>query len=180
LAERSDSSKLKHVAQSAGQLDTSPITGVHTWWDQPWLASPHAAIVGRLCQWVFPDLLATTSDLNQPQTETGKSSYYQIVISSSRELPRGDSRAAGKMIVDDLAKVFPEVRKRELLKLQVVTDPRAVFSVQPGVLELRPKSRLTDRITLAGDWTHTGWPATMEGAIRSGENAATAICDASI
>lgn len=175
LAERSDLPELDRVAQSAMQLETSPITGVHTWWDQPWLEHPHAAIVGRLCQWVFPDPLATAGEAKNSEVASGKPAYYQIVISSSRELPRGDSRAAGELIIEDLVKVFPQVQQRELLKLQVVTDPRAVFSVRPGVLELRPDARLTDRITLAGDWTHTGWPATMEGAIRSGENAARVV-----
>ncbi|GAB5403506.1 MAG: hydroxysqualene dehydroxylase HpnE [Aureliella sp.] len=157
------------VASQASELKSSPISGVHTWWDRPWLRTPHAAIVGRLCQWVFPE-----PNLQDDQSDD-RPTYYQIVISASRELPSGGPQELEQLIRDDLEKTFPGVSDAKLLRMKVVTDPRAVFSVQPGARRMRPASRLNDWCYLAGDWTDTGWPATMEGAVRSGEQAAESI-----
>lgn len=140
-------------------LSSSPISGVHTWWDRDWLPTPHAALVGRLCQWIFP-AIGDAADHTQ--------TYYQIVISASRSLPK-DPDEQRRVIVEDLSDVFPQVKAAELMRLKAVTDPRAVFSVRPGTFSLRPKTcPVPGNVQLAGDWTQTGWPATMEGAIRSG------------
>lgn len=160
-------SELQDVAEQVGQLGCSPISGVHTWWDRPWLDKPHAAIVGRLCQWVFPE-----PELRMGDAAGAHQTYYQIVISASRELPNATAAELERLIQEDLAQVFPGVDGAKLLKLKVVTDPRAVFSVQPGARSLRPGNQLNSWCSLAGDWTDTSWPATMEGAIRSGEQAA--------
>jgi uncharacterized protein with NAD-binding domain and iron-sulfur cluster len=100
--------------------------------------------------------------------------YYQIVISGSRMLPRGDAEAVLKMVKQDLAEIFPESAVATMFRGKVVTDPNAVFSVSPG----HESSRLTANelanqgIWLAGDWTQTFWPATMEGALLSGAKSA--------
>lgn len=165
-----DISELQDVAEQAGELASSPISGVHTWWDRPWMETPHAAIVGRLCQWVFPEPeLRLGAGVGADQT------YYQIVISASRELPRASPEELERLIREDLARVFPAVEGAKLLKMKVVTDPRAVFSTQPGARTLRPSNKLNRWCSLAGDWTDTSWPATMEGAVRSGEQAAECI-----
>ncbi len=161
--------KLGVAASNASELKSSPISGVHTWWDRPWLSTPHAAIVGRLCQWVFPEPIL------QDDQSTDRPTYYQIVISASRELPSGGPQELERLIQDDLEKTFPGVSDAKLLRMKVVTDSRAVFSVQPGARRLRPTSQLNGWCYLAGDWTATGWPATMEGAVRSGEQAAECI-----
>ncbi len=155
---------LRNIASEAAKLESSPISGIHTWWDGPWLPHDHAAIVDRLSQWVFHH---RSSD-----TPTGET-YYQIVVSASRNLPRArDHEALRKLIYDDLAEVFPAVRKRKLLRIKTVTDPNAVFSFGPGTLAHRPKQRISEGIVVAGDWVANGWPATMEGAILSGFRAA--------
>ncbi|MEZ6136077.1 MAG: hydroxysqualene dehydroxylase HpnE [Pirellulaceae bacterium] len=152
------------VVTSAEKLSASPITGIHTWWDRAWLPHAHATLAGRLCQWVF---VGPTSNQNRD------SCYYQIVISASRELPTGDVQEVERLICEDLAEDFPAVRHSRLLRTKVVTDRRAVFSVTPASAKLRPRQDvLGDRVLLAGDWTGTGWPATMEGAILSGFHAA--------
>ena len=155
-------------------IESSPITGVHTWWDKAWLPTPHAILVGRLCQWVFPGPDFSGSDVdNQNQGEH----YYQVVISGSRNLPRGDSAAVCAAVVADLKEIFPSAGQSQLLRSKIVTDPQAVFSVQTGFEELRPLADkfAEHRIWLCGDWTDTGWPATMEGAVRSGNIAAEQI-----
>lgn len=159
---------LRRSATLAGQLNPSPISGVHTWWDRAWLPTPHAVIVGRLCQWVFAHA--------DPNSNATHSHYYQVVISASRGLPKGDSQAAIQLIESDLKAVFPEARAARLLRARVVTDPQAVFSVAPTTEALRPPSgSIHSNICLAGDWTRTGWPATMESALLSGFAAADAL-----
>jgi zeta-carotene desaturase len=79
-------------------------------------------------------------------------------------------------VVDDLRAVFPAARDAVLREAKVVTDPTAVLSVRPGVDAVRPAAvTAVPNLVLAGDWTATGWPSTMEGAIRSGRLAASAI-----
>ncbi len=125
-----------------------------------------------LCQWIFPH--AQRESLEQSEAvSSGGEHYYQIVISASRMLPRGDQQAVAHMIEEDLREVFPEARAAKLLRVRVVTDPQAVYSVAPGCDQLRVTAGTCHgNICWAGDWTGTGWPATMEGAIRSGLAAA--------
>jgi len=166
-----ESPELDANAQSVGHLasllEASPITGVHTWWDRPWLKQPHAILIDRLCQWVFP---GPTSNRDESSTKTAGETYYQIVISGARDLPRGDSASILQSIQKDLAEVFPESANATMVRGKVVTDPLSVFSVSPGHEASRiPQNILgAQGIFLAGDWTDTGWPATMEGALRSG------------
>lgn len=162
---------LARIATQADQLSCSPISGVHTWWDRAWLSLPHAAIVGRLCQWVFPHQSAHNATNSVPNQQA-QDYYCQIVISASRSLHDIDPVDVAKQIHEDLAQVFPEVGTAKLLRLKIVTDPRAVFSVSPESSSLRPDVNLSERVALAGDWTNTGWPATMEGAVLSGFRAA--------
>lgn len=168
-----DDADVKRIAMGAGQLEASPISGVHTWWDRPWLPTPHAVLVGQLCQWVFPHAERETA--TREESPSTREHYYQIVISASHRLPRGDQQSVARLIEEDLREVFEEARAAKLLRVRVVTDPQAVFSVRPGTAALRPLSGTRHgNICWAGDWTNSGWPATMEGAIRSGLAAAAA------
>jgi len=153
---------VRECLDRANALESAPITGVHTWWDKPWLDQPHAILIDRLCQWVFKR--------PEPQIDKTKEYYYQIVISGSRDLPRGDSQASLDAIVADLRAIFPKATDSNLIRGKIVTDPNSVFSVAKGHQKARPRCDLfaENRLWLCGDWTDTGWPATMEGAIRSG------------
>ncbi len=95
----------------------------------------------------------------------------------SRDLPKGDPELLAKMIKQDLAEVFPESAVATMLRCKAVTDPNAVFSISPEIANARLQtSSEADRgVYLAGDWTRTGWPATMEGALRSGAQAAEQV-----
>ena len=161
------------LAPLLGQVDSlesSPITGVHTWWDRPWLQQPHAILIDRLCQWVFP------GPEDAQQNSTGET-YYQIVISGSRQLPRGDHDAVLAAVEKDLKELFPEAASAKMLRGKVVTDPQSVFSVTPGHASSRLSSTAfaNEGLYLGGDWIDTGWPATMEGALRSGALAAQGV-----
>ncbi|MEM8732714.1 MAG: hydroxysqualene dehydroxylase HpnE [Planctomycetota bacterium] len=186
---------LNATDQHCQQLQSSPITGVHTWWDQPWLETQHATIVNRLCQWVFPkpsvgaraevntewasitqNETAVTQANLQKNEPNASATYYQIVISASRDLSEFKKHDLAKAIHDDLGKVFPRAKDAKLLRCEPVTDPNSVFSVRSGSAALRPNQQTEiPGLWLAGDWTQTGWPATMEGAILSGFRAADGI-----
>jgi squalene-associated FAD-dependent desaturase len=161
-AELSNAVRQQMVAVDS--LESSPITGVHTWWDRPWLNQPHAILIDRLCQWVFPG--PDSSSEKTPSAET----YYQVVISGSRQLPRGDQDAILSAVERDLKELFPAAVPAKMLRGKVVTDPQSVFSVSPGHASSRLSSSAfaSEGIFLGGDWVETGWPATMEGALRSG------------
>jgi len=145
----------------------SPITAVHLWFDREVIDLPHAVLVGRTSQWVFrPD---TGAEAEAP-------GYCQVVISASRGLLGGDRQLLVDTVVDELTAVFPDVAGATVRHARVVTDPTAVLSVRPGVDAVRPRAATgIPGLFLAGDWTATGWPSTMEGAIRSGRTAAVAV-----
>lgn len=150
------------VAVGDERLAGSPITAVHLWFDRDVLDVPHAVLVGRVSQWVF-------------RGEPGDG-HCQVVISASRGLLQGDRRAIVDTVVAELREIFPAARGAVVRDARVVTDPTAVLSVRPGVESLRPAAVTgVPNLVLAGDWTATGWPSTMEGAVRSGRLAAAAV-----
>lgn len=154
-------------------LRASPITGVHLWFDRPVCPHEHVATLGRLVQWVFNH----TAIQARPATEQG-GQYLQIVISASYDLLALDRTAIRDAVLGELAEMWPAAREAELLRWWVVTEHGATFAVRPGVDANRPPQRTpVDGLFLAGDWTDTGWPATMEGAVRSGYRAAEGILE---
>jgi squalene-associated FAD-dependent desaturase len=146
------------------RFDHSPITGIHLWFDRPITNLPHATLLDRTIQWMF-------------NKDRGR--YLQLVVSASRSLlnmPRNDVIA---LALRELIEFFPTAEGARIEKAHVVKEVRATFSAVPGLEELRPESRTPVRgLFLAGDWTRSGWPATMEGAVRSGYLAAEAITQA--
>jgi squalene-associated FAD-dependent desaturase len=154
-------------------IESSPITGVHLWFDRPVCPVDHAVTVGRLVQWVF-----NHTAIQGRTAAAGAGQYLQIVISASYDLLKWDRSAIRDAVLRDLAELWPEVRQAELSRWWVVTEHGATFAVRPGIDALRPPQRTPiDGLFLAGDWTATGWPATMEGAVRSGYLAAEGVLE---
>ena len=144
------------------RMQSSPITGIHLWFDRPITPLPHAVLVGQLSQWLF---------YRGPQTtESGPTQhYYQVVVSASRELAGQDRDRIVNTVCDELRSVFPVCKEAKLLNARVVTEHHAVFTAAPGLDRLRPcQATAVPGLFIAGDWTATGWPSTMEGAVRSG------------
>lgn len=139
----------------------APITGVHLWFDRSVTDLPHATLLDRTIQWMY-------------NKQDGR--HIQLVISASRsltEMPRGE---VIELALKELKEFFPRVAEATLQRAHVVKEVRAVFSAVPGLEEHRPVSATgIPNLFLAGDWTRTGWPATMEGAVRSGYLAAEAV-----
>jgi len=95
--------------------------------------------------------------------------YYQVVISAAHAVRRRPREELLAQVRGELETIWPAARAARLLQWRLVTEPAAVFSLQPGVERLRPPQATSlANVRLAGDWTDTGWPATMEGAVRSG------------
>ena len=156
--------RLENVGLPAPAFAHSPITGVHLWFDREVTTLPHATLLDRTIQWMF-------------NKDGGR--YLQLVVSASRDLSKLSRKEIIEIAIGDLRLFFPRVRDAQLLKAHVVKEQRATFSAAPDTEPLRPGPESTvPRIFLAGDWTRTGWPATMEGAVRSGYAAAEAVTQA--
>jgi len=159
--------------QSLAEIPAAPISSVHLWFDREITGLPHAVFVDHLSQWMF-----NRTKLSGKTDEAGRY-YYQIVISASYDLKARQQQEIVEQVVSDLRQAFPEAADAEALHSRVVTEHKAVFSPRPGVEALRPSQTTpVDNLHLAGDWTDTGWPATMEGAVRSGYLAAESVLDA--
>jgi uncharacterized protein with NAD-binding domain and iron-sulfur cluster len=99
-----------------------------------------------------------------------------VVISASHDLIGRDRDEVLSEIRQDLEAIWPAAREAQLLRWRLVTHPSAVFSTRPGLERIRPtQATPIENLVLAGDWTDTGWPATMEGAVRSGYLAAEVV-----
>jgi squalene-associated FAD-dependent desaturase len=147
------------------RLETSPITSVHVWYDRPVLRLPHAVLIDCVGQWVF----------NRGETSPGEH-YVQVVVSAARQFRGLGHDEVERLVVAELATLFPAAAQAQVLRARVVTEHAATFSVVPGVDRWRPPQvSPLENLFVAGDWTATGWPATMEGAVRSGYLAAEAL-----
>jgi len=151
--------------ESLKKLSPSPITSVHLWYDRPVLTLPHVVLIDCLGQWVF----------SRGETSPGEH-YVQVVVSASRELRELGREEVQQQIAAEMNRLFPMAREAKLLRTRVVTEHSATFSAIPGVDAFRPIQKTNvANLYLAGDYTRTGWPATMEGAVRSGYLAAEAL-----
>jgi squalene-associated FAD-dependent desaturase len=146
-------------------LEHSPIVSVHLVFDRPLLAHPLAALLDTDAHWVF-DRGALTG-----QEPGGGRQYLTVVSSGVPEL----MEIRGRELVDRIAgQLVQRLGPAELVWSRVNREPEATLALRPGVT--RPAAE-TDRqhVVRAGAWTDTGWPATMEGAVRSGLAAARAL-----
>lgn len=147
------------------QIEAAPISSAHLWLDREFTPMRHAVFVDRLSQWMFNRTAIHKLDSNQNRDLY----YYQIVISNSRDLAGMPQTEIIDRIMDDLAEIWPEVKNAKLLNSRIITEHKAVFSPTPGIERNRPAQQTPiSNLQIAGDWTQTGWPATMEGAVRSG------------
>lgn len=157
-------------------LRTSPITGVHFWFDRVVMSDPFAALLGRTTQWIF-----NKTRLCRPAGAgaSGNGQYLQLVISASYDLVPRSRQEIIDLCRAELFDALPATRDARLVKATVVKEIDATFSPAPGSDRWRPPqaTRLSN-LFLAGDWTRTGWPSTMEGAVRSGYLAAEALLEA--
>jgi squalene-associated FAD-dependent desaturase len=264
-----DSLPSAQLREQISYFETSPITGVHFWFDRQITDLPHAVLIDRTIQWMFHKSLLLSRDppegvsvsrtarkhdayqgasLAGPQDDpairpsraqqshslandsressdlqyenlstlspggvgvggagetspalqrgeqyeanrnplettgsprsrsTKDRSYLELVISSSKSLISKSRQEIIDLALAELREFFPAARDANLVKATVIKELNATFSPKPGIDPHRPPAWTAwPRLFLAGDWTATGWPATMEGAVRSGYLAAEAI-----
>ena len=148
----------------------SPITSIHLWFDREVTELEHAVLLDASIDWVYQ-----VSKL-QPARHGGAGSYLELVVSASKRMIPMQRQEIIDLALRELALYFPAVREATLLKAAVIKEVRATYSVRPMLDRVRPNAQGPwPRSYLAGDWTNTGWPATMEGAVRSGYLAAEAL-----
>jgi zeta-carotene desaturase len=201
------------LRKKIAEFETSPITGVHFWFDRPITDLPHAVLLDRTIQWMFNksrllrksgsnaeaglvSQATSNSETNAAQTgTTGQGyddkptesrrdgtnsetypSYIELVISASKSLVEKSRQEIIDLALTELREFFPRAQDAKLVKATVIKELNATFSPTPGIDQNRPPQTTPwPRVLLAGDWTATGWPATMEGAVRSGYLAAEQV-----
>jgi zeta-carotene desaturase len=158
------------LAEMIARFETSPITGIHLWFDREITELEHAVLLDRTIQWMFH---------KSRLLGRGGPSYVELVVSSSKSLvekPRGEII---EMALGELGEFLPAACEARLVKATVIKEVHATYSALPRSDAYRPPAATGwPRVFLAGDWTRTGWPATMEGAVRSGYLAAEAVVQA--
>jgi squalene-associated FAD-dependent desaturase len=161
-------------------IRTSPITGVHFWFDRTVMKEPFLTLLDHTTQWVFNKSLLYDSRAHGPDNAigasgNGQSQYLQLVVSASYDLVPRSRQEVIDLCRRELLEVLPATRDAKLEKATVIKEIHATFSPEPGVDRWRPAQDFgVKNFYLAGDWTRTGWPSTMEGAVRSGYLAAEA------
>ncbi len=145
-------------------LGSSPIVNVHVWYDRPVMDEEFEAVIDSPAQWVFNRTAIAGS---------GPGQHLAVSISGAREevdVPREELAAR---IIAELAHLYPRASDARIEEVAVVKEPHATFAAAPGQAARRPGPHTPlEHVALAGAWTATGWPATMEGAVRSGIRAA--------
>jgi uncharacterized protein with NAD-binding domain and iron-sulfur cluster len=151
------------LGESAPNLGDSPIVSVHLWFDRPIMEPSLAALLDSPAHWVFD-----RGRLTGHEPEKGQ--YLTVVSSGVPELMDVRGKDIVALIAGELTGRFGEA---ELLWSRVSREPRATFAGSPGSAASRAEARTSrSNVFRAGTWTQTGWPATMEGAVRSGKRAA--------
>ena len=161
------------------ELSASSIVNIHVWYDRPVMDSSSAEFVAFLdshLQWVFDKgrILSTKGPKPAPAGDA-PGQYICISVSGAWDYinrPKGEIR---EIFLKAMAEAFPKAAEAQVEQFLVVKS-EATFRCTPGASRLRPTTQTpVDNLFLAGDWTDTGWPSTMEGAVRSGVQAAQAI-----
>ncbi len=165
------------IRDSLQHFESSPITGIHLWFDREITDLDHAVLLDRTIQWMFhKSRILHRSDTGNA---AGRPSYVELVVSASKSLVEKSRAEIVDLALKELREFFPRAREAQLVKSTVIKEVHATYSPRPGLDRYRlPSTTAWQRVFLAGDWTATGWPATMEGAVRSGYIAAEALARA--
>ncbi len=162
------SAEAEPIREQLTQFVSSPITGIHLWFDREITQLDHAVLLDRTIQWMFQKsrILECASS---PDAPLAAGSYLELVVSSSKSLLTKGRNEILDLALRELAEFFPAAKEARVLKSTVVKEVHATFSPAPGLERYRPTALTSwPRVFLSGDWTATGWPATMEGAVRGG------------
>ena len=170
-----DSPQRQQLLPSFSHFVSAPFTTIHLWLDRSITSLDQAALLDTRIQWMFNK---SRIRRDEPGEQDKPGEYIELVIAASfAELHRTREDILSSAVAE-LGLFFPELRQAKILKSGILKEARATFSVVPGLDAHRPLAAAGNGLYLAGDWTRTGWPSTMEGAARSGRLAAEAVAAA--
>jgi squalene-associated FAD-dependent desaturase len=158
------------------RFESSPIITINVWFDRPVMELDFAALLDSRVQWVFNRssmLRRQTAAGSMQLTVTDNRQHLSMVISGAAQYVEMEKGQLVAIALEDLARVYPAVQGAGVVHSLVIKEKRATFSPAPGMEGIRPATRTPlENLFLAGDWTDTGYPATIEGAVVSGHTAA--------
>ena len=161
-----DGARLPDQMQAPGRFVSSPIISIHLWFDRRFMEEDFVALVDSPVHWVF------NKSGMYGRNDEGRQ-YLSLVISSAGNIVEKEKDELVAMAVGELRRFYPESSGASLVHSLVIKEKRATFSPRPETYGHRPGAATSMRnFFLAGDWTDTKLPATIEGAIRSGRAAA--------
>jgi len=145
----------------ASKLTTSSIVNIHIWYDRPVMDLDFAAFINSEAQWVF--------NKSKMWHLAGDGQYLDISLSGAQQYIELPEEELIERFTCELRRLCPKARRARVERCLVVKQPQATFAAVPGSAKYRLPCRTPiENLFLAGDWTATGWPATMESAVRSG------------
>ncbi len=157
------------VLNALDQFTSSPILSIHLWFDRMVMEERFVGLLGTHVHWVF-----NKQAIYEKKAAEGQ--YLSLVISGAQDYIELENDVLIALALEELKSVFLKAKTAKLLNAKVIKERRATFSARCGIEHYRPSIRTEiPNFFLAGDWTATGLPATIEGAIKSGFNAAKAV-----
>jgi phytoene dehydrogenase-like protein len=163
--------KESKLAQACAQIGDAPIVSLHLWLDRPILDEPFIGLLDSPVHWVF-----SRDHIHGPNPEGQEGHVITAVVSGARDLVDKTGPELEELTLRELARFLPEAAGVRVLHRMVYKARSATFAATPQTEPLRPgTSTEWSNFWLAGDWTDTGYPATIEGAIVSGNRAARAV-----
>lgn len=157
--------QLKEKFSKFTTIGVAPIVSIHLWFDKEFMRHEFVGLIGRRIQWLFNRRL-----INHEQ---GKGAHVSAVISGAHNFVDKTKDELVKIAMEDMRSVYPNLRE-EPQHAVVIREKSATYSSSPIIESLRPPANTeVHNLFLAGDWTATGYPATIESAVLSGERAAT-------
>jgi len=156
---------LSEIATAARQMTGAPIVTVNLWFDGPVIEHPFVGLVGGPMHWVF----------NKSAIFGDRTGHLSVVASGAADFAAAGNEEITSRAMAQLMTVIPAARERKLRRSVVVRERRATFSLAPGAPKRPPTVTPLPGWYLAGDWTDTDLPGTIEGAVLSGHRAADAV-----
>ena len=159
------------LARACGKIHDAPIVSLHLWLDRPVLDEPFVGLLDSPVHWVF------SRDHIHGANPAGQEVHViTAVVSGARDLVDKTGPELEELTLREMARLLPEARGARVLHRMVYKARSATFAATPETEPLRPEATTEwSNFWLAGDWTNTGLPATIEGAIASGTHAARAV-----
>lgn len=163
-----ESESLSHIRY----FSSSPIITINLWLDREILDKDFTAVLDSRIQWIFN----RTALLSRKSSHAHQ--YLSIVISAATDFIEKGGNHLVQIAVDDLRTILPEASRAHVVHSLIIKEKRATFTPKPGLESQRPSPRSEfENLFLAGDWTATGYPATIEGAVMSGKRAAGLVLE---